>query len=103
MSIEKDVHEDCNAGEYHPISDYNDIDDDGCLTSSSSDEDKLFCKDRTKKNERPDVYNLREDHATIKFKVTQRFKDAAECKLAVRKWAFLMDTTFARKIALAHN
>ena len=32
MSVERDVHEDCNLDEDHPLSDYNDIYDDGCLT-----------------------------------------------------------------------
>ena len=35
------------------------------------------------------MFNLREDHATIKFKVTQRFKDVVKCKLIVRKWAII--------------
>ena len=89
MSIERDVHEDCNVDSDNPVSDYNDIDDDGCLAPSSSNEEKLFYKERKKKKERFDVYNPREDHVIIKFKVTQKLKDAAKCKLAVRKWEII--------------
>ena len=70
------------------VSQYDDIDDDGVWTPSSTDEDQLFDKERKRKT-RPDVYDPRVDHATFKFKVMQRFKDAAKCKGAVRKWAII--------------
>ena len=47
---------------------------------------EFFVKERKRKT-RQDVYDPRVDHATIKLKVVQRFKDAAECKGVVRKWA----------------
>ena len=67
-----------------PFSQYNDIDDDGVLTPSSTDEDELFVKERKRKT-RLNVYDPRVDHATFKFKVIQRFKYASACKGDVRK------------------
>ena len=71
-----------------PISQYDDNDDDGVLTPSSTYEDYLFDKERKRKT-RLDVYEPRVDHSTFKFNVMQRFKDATECKGAVRKWAII--------------
>ena len=34
------------------------------------------------------MYDPRVYHVTLKFKVMQKFKDAAECKDVVGKWAF---------------
>ena len=88
MSVKGDVHEDCNDDEDYLVSDYN-IDDDGCLILSNRDEDELFCNERMKKKEIFYVYNPMEDNAIIKIKVTQRFKDATECKLVVSKWVMI--------------
>ena len=71
-----------------PISQYDDNDDDGVLTPSSTYEDQLFDKERKRKT-RLDVYEPRVDHSTFKFNVMQRFKDATECKGDVRKWAII--------------
>ena len=35
------------------------------------------------------MYDPGVDYATFKFKVMQRFKDAVECKSAVRKWVII--------------
>ena len=70
------------------VSHYDDINDDGVLTLSSTNEDRLLDKERKRKT-RPDVYDPRVYHVTFKFKVMQRFKDAFECKGVVRKWAII--------------
>ena len=77
-----------NSDSVRPLSQYNDIDDDGALTPSSTDEDELFVKEKKKKT-RQDVYDLRVELATFKFKEMQIFKDVAECKGTVRKWAII--------------
>ena len=84
----------CNSNDFddegesdRTISEYNDIDDDVVLTSSSVDEEDLFVDERMKKiveeirKKRSTVYDPRIDHATLKLKVMQRYKDGAECKL----------------------
>ena len=45
MSVERDMNEDCNC----PMIDYNDIDEIGCLTPSSTDEEDMFHEGRKKK------------------------------------------------------
>ena len=66
----KDVNEDSNNDSDSPVSEYNDIDDDGVFTPSSTEEEDLFVTER-KKRIRPDVYDPRGDHATLKFKMLQ--------------------------------
>ena len=77
-----------------PVSQYNDINDDGVLTPSSIDEDKLFDKERKRKT-MLDVYDPRVDYVTFKFKLMQRFNDIAECKGVVKKWAIIYGYNFA--------
>ena len=67
-----------------PVSQYDDIDDDGVLTPSSIYEDQFFNKERKRKT-MTYVYDPRVDHVTFKFKVMLRFKDVAEFKGDVRK------------------
>ena len=72
--VERDMNEDCNGDSDCLVTDYNDIDEDGCLTPSSTDEEDLFHEGRKKTM---DVYNPRTDHVIPKFKVGQRFQDVA--------------------------
>ena len=68
-----------------PISEYNDINDDGVLTPSRTYEEDLFVDERMKKfveerkKKRPEMYDPRVDHDTLKFKVMQRYKDVVDC------------------------
>ena len=87
-STHKDVNEDSNNDGDSLVSEYIDINDDGVFTPSSINEEDLFVKAR-KKRIRSYVYDPRVDHATLKFKVMQRYKDDAECKLVVRKWVII--------------
>ena len=57
-----------NRDNHRLVSQYDDIDDDGVLTLSNTDEDHLFDKERKRKT-MPDVYDPRVYHVTFKFKV----------------------------------
>ena len=60
-SVERDVNEDCVGDSDSPLTDYNDIDDDGVLTPLRIDEEDLFREERKKK--RLEVY----DHLSLRL------------------------------------
>ena len=84
MLVERDINEDCNVDSDCLVTDYNDIDEAGFLTPSSTNEEDLF--DEGRKN-KMDVYNPRTNHTILKFKVGHQFHDVSERKWVVRKWA----------------
>ena len=77
------MNEDCNAHSDCPMTDYNEIDEAGCLVASSTNKEDMFHEGKKKKR---DVYNTRTNYVILKFKVEQRFQDVVECKVVVRKW-----------------